>query len=109
MTVDEFNELTDGPPYYELVNGLLFEMPLPELFSSSGCWKCCAVLSRYLDAFPVGELLFGPCGVVFDRFRCVSTRCIVRIKQSVRNPQSTWRRGRARSRCRSFFAVKCAS
>jgi Uma2 family endonuclease len=63
LTVHDFMDLLEGPPYYELVEGELFMSPSPIYFHQGIAANIVRILHRYLDERPIGEVLFAPCGV----------------------------------------------
>jgi Uma2 family endonuclease len=63
LTVHDFMDLPEGPPYYELVEGELFMSPPPILFHQGILGNIVRILYRYLDEHPIGEVYFAPCGV----------------------------------------------
>jgi Uma2 family endonuclease len=63
LTVHDYMDLPEGPPYFELVEGSLIMSPAPIYFHQGIAGNIVRILHRYLDANPIGEVLFAPCGV----------------------------------------------
>jgi Uma2 family endonuclease len=63
LTVHDYMDLPEGPPYYELVEGQFIMSPPPILFHQGIIGNIVRILYRYLDEHPIGEVFFAPCGV----------------------------------------------
>jgi Uma2 family endonuclease len=63
VTVHEFMDLPEGPPYYELVEGELFMSPPPLRIHQEIARNIVGIILAYLDKRPIGKLFFAPFGV----------------------------------------------
>src|SRR5437868_14001280 len=63
LTVHDFMDLPEGPPYYELVEGEFFMSPPPIYFHQGIAGNIVRIMNLYLNDHPIGEVLFAPCGV----------------------------------------------
>lgn len=55
-TAAEFRRLPEGPPYYELEEGKLIEMPRPRRIHQAIIKKLLAALDNYLTRQPIGDV-----------------------------------------------------
>ena len=63
LTVHDYRELPEGPPYYQLIEGDLFMAPSPGLFHQGILGNLYYVLRTYLEKRPLGEVYFAPSDV----------------------------------------------
>ena len=55
-TQTEFRRLPEGPPYYELEEGELIEMPRPRRIHQAIIKKLLVALDQYLTRQPIGDV-----------------------------------------------------
>jgi Uma2 family endonuclease len=55
-TAEEYRRLPEGPPYYELEEGELIEMPRPRRIHQAIIKKLLVVLDNYLTQNPIGDV-----------------------------------------------------
>jgi Uma2 family endonuclease len=63
LTVADYRELPEGPPYFQLIEGDLFMSPSPNLFHQRILRRIFFALAKYLEAHPTGEAIFAPSDV----------------------------------------------
>ena len=63
LTVHDFRELPEGPPYYQLIEGDLYMSPPPNLFHQRVVLNIAFILRLYLEDHPAGEVIVSPSGV----------------------------------------------
>lgn len=64
LTVHDYRELPEGPPYYQLIEGELYMSPAPNRFHQEILNNISYLLRDYLESHPVGKIYFAP----FDIF-----------------------------------------
>jgi Uma2 family endonuclease len=60
LTVHDYRELPDAPPYYQLIEGELHMSPSPNWFHQQILSNLARILFRYLDKKPNGEIYMAP-------------------------------------------------
>ena len=65
MTVKEFNELPEGPPYFQLIDGDLYMSPSPRRYHQQISMFLSGVLYPFIEEHDLGELYAAPSDVVF--------------------------------------------
>ena len=60
LTVHDYRELPDGPPYYQLIEGELYMSPSPNWYHQEILANILRILFRYLDKKPIGKIYFAP-------------------------------------------------
>ena len=68
ITADEFRQLPEGPPFYQLIDGELFMSPSPESFHQRIILNLAVTLENYLEKKPIGEVYIAPLDVYFTEF-----------------------------------------
>ena len=63
ITVDDYRELPEGPPHYQLIEGKLHLSPSPTRYHQVVCRNIQFLLMKYLDQHPVGEVFQAPSDV----------------------------------------------
>jgi Uma2 family endonuclease len=63
ITVRDFRELPEGPPYYQLIEGDLYMSPTPNLFHQRIVLNIVFMIRSYLEKHPIGELVVSPSDV----------------------------------------------
>jgi Uma2 family endonuclease len=63
LTVHDYRELPEGPPYYQLIEGDLFMAPSPDLFHQDIILNLAIVIGKYLERHRVGSLHIAPSDV----------------------------------------------
>jgi len=66
FTVADFQELGEGPPYHQLIEGELFMSPSPNRYHQDIVRNLAFVLMRYLATHPEGVLYLAPMDVYLD-------------------------------------------
>lgn len=66
MTADEYYQLPEGPPYFQLIDGELFMSPSPNFFHQKIVVKLTAAIAVYLEAHPIGTVICAPADVELD-------------------------------------------
>jgi Uma2 family endonuclease len=64
----EFDNLPEGPPYYELIRNQIIEMPPPTTFHQSIGGKIHLFIGMYLLKYPIGRLYYAPVNILLDEF-----------------------------------------
>lgn len=65
MTVKEFYELPEGPPYFQLIDGDLYMSPSPRRYNQQISMFLSGVLYTFIEEHDLGELYAAPSDVVF--------------------------------------------
>lgn len=68
LTVEEYRDLPEGPPHYQLIEGKLLMSPSPNRYHQVICRNLLVLLSKYLDDHPVGEVFQAPSDVYLTQF-----------------------------------------
>ena len=68
LTVEDFRELPEGPPFYQLIEGRLLMSPSPNRYHQDICQNLVVMLRNYLDKNPVGVIYHAPSDVYLTRF-----------------------------------------
>jgi Uma2 family endonuclease len=63
LTVHDYRELPEGPPYYQLVEGDLYMAPSPELFHQDVLGNVFFIIRSYLEKHPIGTVHIAPSDV----------------------------------------------
>ncbi len=63
ITVNEFRELPDGPPYYQLIEGDLFMSPTPNFFHQTIVLNIALIIRSHLATDPLGTVVISPSDV----------------------------------------------
>jgi Uma2 family endonuclease len=66
INVEQFFEMPEGGPRYELVEGELFMMPPPNLFHQSISINLAALIKGYLRKERIGKVWCAPIGVILS-------------------------------------------
>src|SRR6185369_7809611 len=64
LTVHDYRELPEGPPYYQLIEGDLYMSPAPNRYHQDILNNLSFMLRQHLEGNPVGKTYFAP----FDIF-----------------------------------------
>jgi Uma2 family endonuclease len=65
MTVKEFCELPEGPPYFQLIDGDLYMSPSPRRYHQRISMHLIGVLFGFIEEHDLGELYAAPSDVTF--------------------------------------------
>ena len=63
ITRHDYEEMPAGPPYYQVIEGDLIMSPSPNIYHQAVVTRICAVLLRFLEENPLGEVLVAPLDV----------------------------------------------
>jgi Uma2 family endonuclease len=63
LTVHDYRELPEGPPYYQLIDGELVMSPSPNFFHQTIIINFAVILRNYLAEHPIGKLAIAPSDV----------------------------------------------
>lgn len=66
LTVDDYRDLPEGPPHFQLVEGKLYMTPSPEYYHQSVAGNIYHLLRCHLTGHPVGKVAISPSDVQFD-------------------------------------------
>ncbi len=67
LTVDDYRELPEGPPHYQLIEGRLFVSPSPNRYHQVICQNLLVILHQFLEKNPVGDVFMSPSDVYLTR------------------------------------------
>lgn len=63
LTVHDYRELPEGPPYYQLIEGDLYMAPSPDLFHQDILFNVAYLIRQYLEKHPIGSVHIAPSDV----------------------------------------------
>src|SRR5213075_1732346 len=63
LTVRDFRQLPEGPPYYQLVEGELYMAPSPDRLHQDILGNLHFILRSHLEAHPLGSIHIAPSDV----------------------------------------------
>ncbi|HYT59340.1 MAG TPA: Uma2 family endonuclease, partial [Haliangiales bacterium] len=63
MTVHDYRELPEGPPYSQLIEGDLVMSPSPDLFHQDILLSLARIIGNYLETNPLGKVAIAPSDV----------------------------------------------
>lgn len=66
MTVAEYTAIPDGPPWYELIGGVLVQEPPPSYRHQRILGDLYSALDRYFEEAATGEVVISPFAVYLD-------------------------------------------
>ncbi len=66
ITAEEYFQMPEGPPYFQLIDGELVMSPSPTYFHQRITMRLTIALGMYLEANPIGELTGAPSDVQLD-------------------------------------------
>ena len=66
LSVQDFMDIPEGPPYFQLIEGDLFMMPPPGSFHQDIAGNIHFILRKYLQKKPIGKVGIAPYGVFLD-------------------------------------------
>src|SRR5688500_8938222 len=66
LTVHDYREMPDGPPFYQLIEGDLEMSPSPNSAHQIIHSNISGIFFRYLDKIPVGRILSAPFDIYLD-------------------------------------------
>src|ERR1044072_2604533 len=64
LTVHDYRELPEGPPYSQLIEGDLIMSPSPDLFHQDILLNLARIIGNYLEKNGVGKLVIAPSDVL---------------------------------------------
>ncbi len=67
MTAEEYYQLPEGPPYFQLIDGELFMSPSPHFFHQEIVLNIASPIREYLRRHPIGKVVVAPSDVQFDQ------------------------------------------
>ena len=68
VTNAEFCELPEGPPYYQLIDGVVHMSPSPLFYHQQLAGRLYRLIWTHLERNPIGELAIAPVGVFLTDF-----------------------------------------
>lgn len=66
LTADDYRDLPEGPPHFQLVEGKLYMTPSPEFYHQSVAGNIYHQLRCHLRDFPLGKAAIAPSDVQLD-------------------------------------------
>ena len=63
LTVRDYRQLPEGPPYYQLIEGDLYMAPSPDRFHQDILGNLYFILRSYLENHPLGSVHLAPSDV----------------------------------------------
>jgi len=63
ITRYDYQEMPQGPPYYQVIEGDLIMSPSPNTFHQVVLGRIYSIIVRYLEKNPIGEAFFAPLDV----------------------------------------------
>ena len=63
ITADEYQQLPEGPPYYQLIGGRLFMTPSPTTYHQKILGNLYLVLAPFVNKSELGEVYLAPLDV----------------------------------------------
>jgi len=63
LTVHDYRELPEGPPYSQLIEGDLVMSPSPDLFHQDILLSLARIIGNYLETNPLGKVAIAPSDV----------------------------------------------
>jgi Uma2 family endonuclease len=66
LTVNDYREMPEGPPYFQLIEGRLYMSPSPEFFHQDVTLNIAYHLRRFLDQHRLGKVAIAPSDVQLD-------------------------------------------
>ena len=63
ITRADYEDMPQGPPYYQVIEGDLIMWPAPDTFHQSIAGRLHGVVWQFLEKHPVGEVFIGPLDV----------------------------------------------
>src|SRR5438093_2556066 len=63
LTVRDYRQLPEGPPYYQLIEGELYMAPSPERYHQDILGNLYLILRSYLEKRPLGSVHLAPSDV----------------------------------------------
>lgn len=67
MTAEEYYQLPEGPPYFQLIDGELFMSPSPHFYHQEILLNIAFAIRSYLRTNPIGKVIVAPSDVEFDK------------------------------------------
>lgn len=66
LTANDYREMPEGPPYFQLIEGKLYMSPSPEFFHQTVALNVAYHLRRFLNRHPLGKVAIAPSDVQLD-------------------------------------------
>lgn len=66
LTADDYRDLPEGPPHFQLVEGKLYMTPSPEFYHQSVAFNIAYCLRRFVEEHPLGKVAIAPSDVQLD-------------------------------------------
>jgi Uma2 family endonuclease len=66
LTANDYQEMPEGPPYFQLVEGKLYMTPSPEFYHQSIAGNIYFLLRDFLRRHPLGKVAIAPSDVQLD-------------------------------------------
>ena len=63
ITRSDYQDMREGPPYYQVIEGNLVISPAPDTFHQNIAGRIYASLWRFLETHPLGEVFIAPLDV----------------------------------------------
>ncbi len=67
MTAEEYYQMPEGPPYFQLIDGELFMSPSPHFFHQEIIGNIFSLIREYLRTNPLGKVILAPSDVEFNK------------------------------------------
>jgi len=83
LTVEDYRELPETGPRYQLIEGKLFMAPAPNRYHQDISGNIYLVLAKYLEKHPGGKLYTAPFDVYFDEFNAHQPDIVFISKQNL--------------------------
>ncbi|MBI3875175.1 MAG: Uma2 family endonuclease [Verrucomicrobia bacterium] len=66
LTANDYREMPEGPPYFQLVEGRLYMAPSPDFFHQTVALNVATIIRQHLRHHPLGKAAIAPSDVQFD-------------------------------------------
>ena len=66
LTADDYRDLPEGPPHFQLVEGKLYMTPSPEFYHQSVALNIASLIRYFLREHPLGKVAIAPSDVQLD-------------------------------------------
>lgn len=66
LTADDYRDLPEGPPHFQLVEGKLYMTPSPEFYHQSVALNIASLIRYFLREHPFGKVAIAPSDVQLD-------------------------------------------
>lgn len=66
MEAEQYYQLPDGPPYFQLIEGELFMSPSPDFYHQELVTNLASEIRHFLKIYPIGKVAVAPSDVEFN-------------------------------------------